>query len=103
MVKVDFTKAERDAIIKKIQAYCAKEMDQEISPFEAGFLLKFFVDEVGPYFYNTALRDAQAVLNRRMEEILNGIDELTRPVGRPKRVDMASSDTATGTSRREKS
>jgi uncharacterized protein (DUF2164 family) len=50
MLKVDFTKAERDAIIKKIQLYCAKEMDLEISPFEAGFLLKFFLRKSGRIF-----------------------------------------------------
>ena len=82
MGKVSFTKAEKDEIIQKIQVYFSKELNQEIGSFDAGFLLSFFVDEVGPYFYNTALRDAQAILTRRMDDISNAIEELIKPTSR---------------------
>ena len=83
MALVSFTKAEKDAIITKIRSYFSKELDREIGSFEAGFLLKFFTDEIGPYFYNLALRDAQAILSRRMDDISSAIDELTKPLGKP--------------------
>jgi uncharacterized protein (DUF2164 family) len=81
MKKMSLTKAERDAIIQKIQDCFAKELDQEIGSFDSGFLLNFFAQEVGPYYYNLALRDAQAILGRRMDDISNAIDELTQPIG----------------------
>ncbi len=81
MALASFTKAEREAIISKIQLYFSKELDQEIGSFEAGFLLKFFSEEIGPFFYNLALRDAQSILVRRMDDITNAIDELVKPVG----------------------
>ncbi len=82
MALVSFTKAEKDAIVARIRFYFSKELDQEIGSFEAGFLLKFFTEEIGPYFYNLALRDSQAILSRRMDDISNAIDELTKPTGK---------------------
>ena len=81
MAIIKFTKAEKDAITQKIQLYFSKELNQEIGSFDAGFLLNFFAEEIGPHFYNMALRDAQAILNRRMEDISGAIDELTKPIG----------------------
>ena len=81
MALAKFTKLEKEEIVKKIQAYFLKELDQEIGSFDAGFLLNFFGEEIGPYFYNLALQDAQAVLSRRIDDIANSIDELTKPVG----------------------
>jgi uncharacterized protein (DUF2164 family) len=81
MALASFTKAEKEAIVAKIQKYFAEELDQEIGAFDAGFLLNFFTEEIGPYFYNLALRDSQAVLSRRMDDINNAIDELVKPTG----------------------
>ena len=81
MAFATFTRTEKDAIIRKIQSYFSKELEQEIGSFEAGFLLNFFTEEIGPYFYNLALRDAQAILSRRMDDISGAIDELTKPFG----------------------
>ncbi len=80
MAIVKFSKTEKDAITAKIQNYFSNELHQEIGSFEAAFLLNFFAEEIGPYFYNMALRDAQAILNRRMEDISRAIDELTKPI-----------------------
>jgi uncharacterized protein (DUF2164 family) len=79
-----FTKAEKEVITQKIQHYFSKELNQDIGPFDAAFLLNFFSDEIGPHFYNSALRDAQAILSRRMDDISGAIDELTKPIGTKK-------------------
>lgn len=79
MAIVNFSKQEHDAITEKIQEYFRKEMDQEIGQFDANFLLNFFTEEIGPYFYNSGLHDAQAILRRRMDDIIGAIDELEKP------------------------
>jgi uncharacterized protein (DUF2164 family) len=81
MAIISFSKPERDAIVKKIQEYFAKELDQDIGQFEASFLLNFFADEIGPFFYNKALQDSQAVLRKRSDEISNDIENLVKPTG----------------------
>ena len=81
MAIINFPKAEKDAITQKIQLYFLKELNQELGTFDAAFLLNFFNEEIGPYFYNMALHDAQTILSRRLEDISSAIDELTKPTG----------------------
>ena len=74
----DFTREEKDAIVAKIQTWFEKELSQDIGQFDAEFLLDFFGDEVGKYFYNQVLNDAQAILLGRMDNIAEAISELEK-------------------------
>lgn len=76
---MEFSAVEKKALAKKIKEYFAKELDQEIGGFEAGFLLDFFTEEIGPYFYNRGLYDAQALLARKMDDLAETIYELEKP------------------------
>lgn len=76
---IKFTADETDILTRKIQMYFNDELDQEIGQFPARFLLDFFAEEIGPYYYNRALMDAQAVLESRMEGIGEAIYELEKP------------------------
>ena len=80
MLKIEFTAAERETLVRKIQLYFHEELDQEIGQFPAEFLLEFFTGEIGPYFYNRGLFDARAVLEKRMDSIGEAIDELELPL-----------------------
>ena len=79
MALFNFTKAERDVLVNTIREYASRELEQELSPFEAGFLLNFFAEEIGPHFYNKGLQDAQAVLSKRLDEITGAIESLEKP------------------------
>ncbi len=81
MALVTFSKQEKEEIVARIQTFFTKELDQDIGSTQAGFLLNFIAEEIGPSFYNLALREAQAILSRRVDDIANAIDELTKPVG----------------------
>jgi uncharacterized protein (DUF2164 family) len=85
MPLITLEKADKEAAIARIREYAERELDKELSPFEAGFLLNFFAEEIGPYFYNKGLLDAQAILNKRMEEISGAIDSLTKPTPQRRR------------------
>lgn len=73
MATIEFSEAEKHAIVSRIQAYFEKELEQEIGHFDALFLLDFFTGQIGPYFYNRGLYDAQTILNSRMEDISEAI------------------------------
>jgi uncharacterized protein (DUF2164 family) len=75
-----FTKPEKDAIIQKIREYFADKLDQEISQFEAGFLLDFFAEEIGPYFYNKGVHDSQAIVQKRIDDVIGAVDSLEKPL-----------------------
>ncbi|MDH4441475.1 MAG: DUF2164 domain-containing protein [Rhizobium sp.] len=71
----------RGLIAIELKAYLAEEFDLEIGRFEAEGLLDVVVRLAGPHLYNAGLRDAQAVLMRRIDEVNDDIDQLER---RPK-------------------
>ncbi len=79
MPAIEFTKEEKAILVEKIQRYFREELDREIGQFDAGFLLDFFSAEVGAYFYNRGLYDAQAVLEKRLETITEAISEIEKP------------------------
>jgi uncharacterized protein (DUF2164 family) len=79
MSEIEFTREERDVICRKIQLYLKEELEQEVGQFDAGFLLDFFAEEIGAYFYNRGLYDAQAILESRLENIGEAIYEIEKP------------------------
>ena len=78
MSEIEFSKEEKEILIKKIQLYFTEELDKEIGQFEAQFLLDFFSNEVGLYFYNRGLYDAQTILESKMESITEAIYEIEK-------------------------
>jgi uncharacterized protein (DUF2164 family) len=79
MSEIKFSKNELQVLIPKIQRYVSEELDKEIGSFDAEFLLNFFSEEVGSYFYNRGLYDAQAALDLRVESIAEAMYELEKP------------------------
>lgn len=80
MSEITFSYAEREVLVRQIQAWFAEELDQEIGGFDAGFLLDFFIEKVGPAFYNQGLRDAESALSMRMDALLEALRDLEKPV-----------------------
>ena len=81
MSDIALTEAERQAVTTAVIAWFRDELDQEIGRFDDGFLLDFFMREVGPVFYNRALYDAQAILAKRLDSISEAILDLEKPTG----------------------
>ena len=79
MSMIEFTKDEKEIITRKIQLYFHEELDQEIGQFDAEFLMDFFSEEVGSYYYNRGLMDARVVIASKLDDIDAGIDELEKP------------------------
>lgn len=78
MVEIKFSDEEKLAIGQRVQRYVEEELDLEIGQFDAEFLLDFFAKEIGGYFYNRGLYDAQAVLEKNIEEIGESILQLEK-------------------------
>ena len=79
MSAIEFSKDEKEIIVRKIQIYFREELEQEIGGFDAQFLLDFFAEEIGAYFYNRGLYDAQTILEKRLDTINEAIYELEKP------------------------
>ena len=79
MSEIKFSREEKERIVKKVETYFSNEFDQEIGNFEAEFLIDFFADEIGAYFYNRGLNDANSLFTEKVEELSYTIQELEKP------------------------
>lgn len=79
MSKIIFSADEKAAITPKIQRYLQGKLDIEIGSFDAEFLLDFFAEEIGSYFYNRGLYDAQTTLEQQVESFRDAIYQLEKP------------------------
>lgn len=79
MPDIQFSSDEKEILVRKIKLYFTEELKQDIGRFDAEFLLDFFAAEVGAYFYNRGLYDAQAILSSKMDELGEAIYQLERP------------------------
>ena len=55
--------------VASIQQYFQENMDEPIGEMEAGLLLRFFVEEIGPAIYNQAVKDAQARIQLQLSDL----------------------------------
>lgn len=79
MSEIKFSTEEKERIVQKIKLYFNDKLDQDIGQFEAEFLLDFFSEQVGPYYYNRGLYDAKAILEAKLENIDEALYEIERP------------------------
>ena len=80
MTEIKFTREEKSQIVQKVKRYFKDELNQEIGGFDAEFLVDFFATEIGNFYYNRGLYDAQAVISTKVEEMTDAILEIERPV-----------------------
>ena len=79
MAEVEFNKDEKEILSRKLQMYLKEELDFEVGQFDAVFLLDFIGEEIGAYFYNRGLYDAQALVESKLESITDAFYEIEKP------------------------
>ena len=79
---IKFKTEEKERIIPNIKMYLKEELDLDVGNFDAEFLLDFFTEEIGAYFYNKGITDAIDMLDNRMEEVKESIYVLEKPLPR---------------------
>lgn len=73
MKKIEFSKEETAEIVGRIQDYFRTELDQDIGNIPAEMLLRFFTEQVGAFYYNRGLNDAQQVFMSKLDDISDTI------------------------------
>jgi uncharacterized protein (DUF2164 family) len=68
-VTIELSKQARADAITSMQRYFRENLPEPIGNMEAGFLLDFFVEEIGALIYNQAIADAQARLQQRIADL----------------------------------
>jgi uncharacterized protein (DUF2164 family) len=80
MSEIKFSSAQKELLIQKLQQYFSNELEQELAQFDADFLLDFFTKEMGNYFYNQGVYDAQKLLTEKIDYISDEMYQLEKPV-----------------------
>ena len=80
MAEIKFNKDEKAVLVQKLQLYFSEELEQKIGQFDAEFLIDFIGEEMGAYFYNRGVQDAQQALSRKIDEISDALYDLEKPV-----------------------
>jgi uncharacterized protein (DUF2164 family) len=79
MKPVEFNNQEKEILVDKVKQYFEAELNQEIGQFDAEFLIDFFSVNVGGYYYNRGLSDAQLAIRNKLEDIESEIESLEKP------------------------
>lgn len=82
MKRVEFSGLEKKAIVEHIQTYFSAELDHEIGNLGAEMFLDFISEKIGVYYYNRGLTDAQVVVTKKMDDIVEAIFAIEQPVNR---------------------
>lgn len=80
MTTIKLSKTDKQEILNKLQKYMLDELDVELGQFDAEFLLDFFTDKIGNYFYNQGVYDSQRLLSDKLELISDAFYDLEQPV-----------------------
>lgn len=80
MPTIELSKDEKAQLVRKLQHYLDDELQVELGQFDCEFLLDFISKEFGAAYYNQGLSDAQALINKKLEDISDTLYELEMPV-----------------------
>ena len=73
MEEIKIGPGQKKIMVSKLQDYLQQEVGIELGGFDAEFLLDFVGKELGSYFYNQGLYDAQAAIGQQMDSITEAI------------------------------
>ena len=66
---IEIKDEDKEAILPSIQKYFREEFDIEMGQMKAGFILKYFLEEIGPFVYNKAIEDAEAFFAEKVADL----------------------------------
>ncbi len=68
-MRIKLSEEGRERLTAAIQQFFIEEFDRELSEFQAGRLIDFFVRHLGAPVYNQAIQDARASLQTKLDEL----------------------------------
>jgi uncharacterized protein (DUF2164 family) len=66
---IELDKDVRKAAVESIERYFDERLEQRIGNVQAGALLGFFIEEIGPSIYNKAVADVQERMQARIMDL----------------------------------
>lgn len=67
---IKLTKEKETQVAEKLQRYFIHNTDFELSQFTALQLVDFLNEEIGSYYYNQAIADAESFMNDKVADLV---------------------------------
>ncbi len=68
-MRIKLSDERRERIVHELRSFYASELELEISEFQAGLLLDFFIRELGAPVYNQAIQDARGFVQEKLSDL----------------------------------
>ncbi len=68
-MNIELNKPSRAEAIASLRRYFDENLNEPIGELQAGLLLNYFLEEIGPIVYNRAIADAQTRMMQRAEDL----------------------------------
>lgn len=75
---MNFTKEQKQRMTEKLQHYLQEELSVELGQFDAEFLFDFIANNLGSYFYNQGIYDAQTIISQKAELLAESLYEIEK-------------------------
>ena len=82
MPEIQLNKEARETLARLVARHLKVELDIDIEPFDSLDLVDFLSETLGPYYYNHGLRDAQAIVQSRVDGIIEAVCDIEKPMKR---------------------
>jgi uncharacterized protein (DUF2164 family) len=77
--KIEFDRSAREALARRLVRQLRDEFDLEVAPMDGQRLIDVLAETLGHAWYNQGLRDAQAAVQARVDDISEAIAGLEQP------------------------
>ncbi len=68
-MRIELSGERRERITRSMAKFFQDKLDQELSEFQVGLVLDFFVRELGAPVYNQAIRDAHGYMSDKLQDL----------------------------------
>ncbi len=79
MARIEFDRGTREDLARRLVKRLRDELDIEVAPMDGQRLLDILAESLGRAWYNQGLRDAQAAVQARVDDIAEAIAGLEQP------------------------
>jgi len=79
-MRIQLDDERRQLIVRSLQGLFANDFDRELSDYQAGLILEFFLRELGAPVYNQAIQDARRFFEEKLLDLEGEFFEPEEPV-----------------------
>jgi uncharacterized protein (DUF2164 family) len=79
VARIEFDRARREALARLLARQLRDEFELELAPLDGQRLIDLLSETLGPAWYNQGLRDAQAAMQAKVDDIAEAIAGLEQP------------------------